>query len=168
MKAIVYTSNSGFTKHYAELLAAETGLSVYELKTARRKLNAGEEIIYLGWLMAGNVKGYREAAKRYRIKAACGVGMACPSDKLVDEIRETHKIADAEVFYLQGGFDMNKLHGVYKFMMKSMAKTLGKSLEAKPDKTAEEVEMLDMYKNGRDMVRPENLSGVIVWYRSQR
>lgn len=168
MKAIVYTSNSGFTKHYAELLAAETGLPVYELKTARRKLNAGEEVIYLGWLMAGNVKGYREAAKRYRVRAVCGVGMARPSDKIIDEMREKHQIADAEAFYLQGGFDMEKLHGLYKFMMKTMAKTIGKTLEAKAEKTDEEAEMLDMYKNGRDMVRPENLSGVIAWYRSQR
>jgi hypothetical protein len=34
MDAIVYTSNSGFTKHYAELLAAETGLAVYSLDEA--------------------------------------------------------------------------------------------------------------------------------------
>lgn len=167
MKAIVFTSNSGFTKRYAELLAAETGLPVYELKKARGKLSAGEEIIYLGWLMAGIVKGYKKAAKRYRVKAVCAVGMARPSDKIIDEIREKHQITDAGVFYLQGGFDMEKLHGVYKFMMKTMAKTIGKELEAKADKTDEEAEMLDMYKNGRDMVRPDNLSEVIAWYRRQ-
>lgn len=167
MKAIVYTSNSGFTKHYAELLAAETGLPIFELKNAAGKLNTGEEIIYMGWLIAGNIKGYKKAAKRYGIKAVCAVGMTRPSDKLISEIRDKHSITDAEVFYLQGGFNMEKLHGVYKLMMKAMAKTISKGLEAKAEKTAEEAEMLDMYKNGSDMVRIENLSGAIEWYRGQ-
>ena len=164
MKAIVYTSNSGFTKHYAELLAQETGLPVYSLKKESKKVPAGSEIIYLGWLMAGIVKGYKKAAKMYTVKAVCAVGMACPTEKYREEIQK--KFSDGlAVFYLQGGFDIKKLHGIYKFMMQSMSKAAGKKLEEKKDKTDEEIIMLDLMKNGGDMVRRENLDEVLTWYR---
>lgn len=58
MKAIVYTSNTGSTARYAELLGHETGLPVYASET--RNLPAGAEIIYLGWIMAGEIKPANE------------------------------------------------------------------------------------------------------------
>jgi hypothetical protein len=167
MKAIVYTSNSGYTKHYAELLSAETGLPVYDLRDAGGKLAKGEEILYLGWLMAGGIKGYKKAAARYSVKAVCAVGMALPSEKYAAETREKNRVT-APFFYLQGGFDMEKLHGLYLFMMKNMQKIMKKKLEAKPDKTADEIEALDFMSNGGDRVRLENLAPVLDWMRGQR
>ena len=29
----------------------------------------GAEIVYLGWIMAGSIKGYAAAARRYRVRA---------------------------------------------------------------------------------------------------
>ena len=75
MNAIIYTTNTGSTEHYAKLLAQKTGLPVYSLAEAKKRVFAGAEVIYLGWIMAGSVKGYAEAAKRYRVRAVCGVGM---------------------------------------------------------------------------------------------
>lgn len=37
-KAIVYTSNTGYTEEYARLLGEETGLPVYSLKDASDSL----------------------------------------------------------------------------------------------------------------------------------
>ena len=76
MDAIVYTSNTGFTEKYAKLLGGKLFLPVYSLEEAKGKLAAGAEIIYLGWLMAGTVKGYKPAVRRYRIRAVGAVGMA--------------------------------------------------------------------------------------------
>ena len=81
MNAIVYTSNTGFTAQYAKLLGEKLGLPVYALDEAEGELATGTEILYLGWLMAGQVKGYKQAAKRYRIAVVCGVGM--PPDAIV-------------------------------------------------------------------------------------
>lgn len=75
MNAIIYTTNTGSTEHYAKLLAQKTGLPVYSLAEAKKRVFAGAEVIYLGWIMAGSVKGYAEAAKRYRVRAVCAVGM---------------------------------------------------------------------------------------------
>ena len=75
MNAIIYTTNTGSTERYARLLAQETGLPAYSLAEAKKRVFAGAEVIYLGWIMAGSVKGYAMAAKRYRVRAICGVGM---------------------------------------------------------------------------------------------
>ena len=72
-EAIVYTSNTGYTAEYARMLGESTGLPVYDLNAAAAQLKPGTEILYLGWLMAGAVKGYKAAAKRYRVCAVCGV-----------------------------------------------------------------------------------------------
>lgn len=63
IKAIVYMSETGHTKKYAELLGERISLPVYELNTAAKELPRGTEIIYLGWLMAGSIKGYKKAWK---------------------------------------------------------------------------------------------------------
>lgn len=164
-EAIVYESNTGFTKKYAELLSKETGLAAYERKEAGAKLKKGTEVIYMGWLMAGSVKGYKQASKKYRVKALAGVGMGSPNDKAVEDIVKKYSIADMPVFYLQGGFDMNKLHGVYRVMMKNMAKIMGSATNKKEVKTDEELLMLEVVANGRDFVRTENLNSIISWIK---
>lgn len=63
MNAIVYTSNTGHIAQYAKLLGEKTGLLVYELSTALKKLEKGTSVIYLGWLFANSVKGYKKAVK---------------------------------------------------------------------------------------------------------
>ena len=58
MDAIIYTTNTGSTGQYAKLLAQETGLPAYSLAEAKKRVFAGAEVVYLGWIMAGSVKGY--------------------------------------------------------------------------------------------------------------
>lgn len=82
MNAIVYTSNSGFTAQYAEMLGAKLSLPVYKLADAPNHIAKGADIIYLGWLMAGVVKGYKKATKLYQIKAVCSVGMGANGSQL--------------------------------------------------------------------------------------
>ncbi len=161
IKAVVYTSNTGYTAEYAKLLSEGTGLALYALDEAAEKLPAGSEIIYLGWLMAGGVMGYRKAAGLFRIKAVCGVGMG-PTGSQLEEVKKTNSLPDGlPLFTLQGGFDMNRLHGVYRFMMKIMKKALGGKLEKKQNRTADEDAMLDMLNNGASYVNAADLAPVI-------
>ena len=131
MNAIIYTTNTGNTEHYAKLLAQITGLPVYSLAEAKKRVFAGAEVIYLGWIMAGSVKGYAEAAKRYRVCAVCAVGMGQTGTQ-ADSVRKKSAVpADIPLFTLQGNFDVKKLHGVYRLMMEIMVKTAGKGLAEK-------------------------------------
>lgn len=167
MDAIIYTSNTGTTKEYAMMLGDKIKLPVYSLEEAGTKVSAGKNIIYLGWIMASEVKGYRKAAAKYHVRAVCGVCMGATGSQ-IKEVREKNAIpADIEVFTLQGGFDINKLHGVYKMMMTVMRKTAGKGLAEKKDRTTEEDQMLDMMMNGRSFVREENMKAVLEWYQAR-
>ena len=160
---ILYTSNTGFTAQYAALLSEQTGLPCFSLKAAGH-IQPGTPILYLGWLMAGNVQGYKEAAKKYTICAVCGVGMGAKGSQIAD-VRKTNALPDEmPVFVLQGGFDRKRLHGIYKLMMTVMKITVGKSLARKPDRTPDEDTMLDLLENGGSRVSPENLSSVLDWY----
>ena len=124
------------------------------------------EIIYLGWIMAGGIKGYKEAAKKYKMCAVCGVGMGQTGTQL-KEIRDKNAIPqNVQLFTLQGNFDVKKLHGVYRFMMNVMVKTAGKELAAKTDRTPEEDDMLDMMANGDGRVSVQNLNAIVEWYKS--
>ena len=168
MNAIIYTTNTGSTRHYAKLLGRETGLPVYSSAEAKKTLSAGASVIYLGWIMAGSVKGYAAAARRYRIEAVCGVGMGRTGTQ-EDSVRQKTAVpAGIPVFTLQGNFDVKQLHGVYRPMMEIMVKTAGKALAEKTDRTPEEDDMLDMMRHGSERVKPENLKAVLDWYSARK
>lgn len=166
MKAIIYISNTGSTAEYAKLLGKELNLPVHSLQQAKNNVPAGSEIIYLGWIMAGGIKGYKEAARKYKVCAVCGVGMGQTGTQL-KEVRDKNSIPQRiPLFTLQGNFDVKKLHGLYRFMMNVMVKTAGKSLAAKTDRTPQEDDMLDMMVNNGKRVSAQNLGAVVEWYKS--
>lgn len=102
MKAIIYTTNTGSTAQYAKMLAEQTGVPAFSMEEAKSKVEAGSEIIYLGWIMAAQVKGYKVAAKKYKIKAVCAVGMERTGTR-TEQIREKTSVPVAiPLFTLQG------------------------------------------------------------------
>lgn len=165
IEAIVYTSNTGYTRQYAQLLAQETSLPLYALADAQKALPAGSTVVYLGWLMAGKVQGYAQASGQFSVQALCGVGMGATGSQLED-VRKANTIPETlPVFTLQGGFDRSRLKGVYKLMMSVIANTMAKKLAQKPDRTPDEDDMLDLFQKGGSRVRVENLAGVLSWFR---
>ena len=165
MKAIIYTTNTGSTAQYAKMLAEQTGLPAFSMEEAKSKVEAGSEIIYLGWIMAAQVKGYKAAAKKYKIKAVCAVGMERTGTR-TEQIREKTSVPVAiPLFALQGNFDVKKLRGIYRLMMNLMVKMITKKLGAKTDRTQQENEMLEIMLHGGEKVCTENLGEVINWYK---
>lgn len=166
MKAIVYTSHTGHTARYAALLSKRTGLPALSLTEAKKTLHRGDEVFYLGWLMAGGVKGYRTAKKLFALRGVAAVGMtAAPNGFLWDRTQKSGGTVDAaRIFYLRGGYDGEKLRGLYRMMMKTMEKSVVKNLAAKKDRTAEEDAMLSLFCHGGDYVREENLDEILGWF----
>ena len=151
--AIVYVSNTGYTAAYAGLLGKQTGLPVYPLAEAEKALPKGERILFLGWLMAGFLRGYRKAARRFRIQAAYGVGLGDTGSQ-VETVRRTNRIpAGTALYTLQGGMDHARLTGVYK----SMINTLIRTMSAKKNRTPDEDRMLELLIQGGCYVSEENL-----------
>ena len=165
IQAIVYTSNTGSTERYAKMLGHELELPVYSLDEAKKALKGGQEIIYLGWIMAGTVQGYREAEKHYQIAMVCAVGME-PAGTRLREIREKNQIPETvQLYTLQGGYLIHKLRGVHKLMMLMVTSTAGKALAEKIDRTPEEDDLLALMQNGGSRVSMEQLAAPIRWYQ---
>ena len=55
-EAIVFTSQTGFTRQYAHMLGQMLSLPVYSLEEAVSKLPGGHHILYLGWVHASHVR----------------------------------------------------------------------------------------------------------------
>lgn len=167
ISAIVYTSATGSTAQYAQLLARKTGLPACTLREARGRLPAGAEIVYLGWVMANGVKGYADAAKRYRVRMVCAVGMAVTGTQL-DEVRKASSIPeDTALFTLQGGYHPEKLPGGYRLMMRMMRGVLIRQIAGKPERTPADEDMIDLLQHGGDRVSEANLAQPLAWLDTQ-
>ena len=162
---ILYKSNSGYTEQYAKLLGRKLDIPAYSIDRAP-DCHDGKDVIFMGWLMAGSIVGYKKAAKKYNVKCVCGVGMSPPAPELVTGFREKLAIPQGTaVFYLQGGFDINKLKGPFKLIMKVKNKDIAANLQAKAELSAEEQATLNMTQTGDSCVSEQNLAEVLAWYK---
>ena len=76
MMVIVYRSNTGFTREYAEMLGKAEHMKVCPLSEAQGKVGPGESVFFMGPLMAGHITGIDRAVKQFAVKGVCGVGMS--------------------------------------------------------------------------------------------
>lgn len=158
--AIVYTSKTGFTRQYAQLLGKRLGLPVYSLEDALYGLDQGSHILYLGWIHASAIRDYRKASKSFTLCAVCGVGL-CDTGTLTDQVRKVTAIpASIPLFTLQGGFDRSKLKGLDKLMISMLVK----GLSAQEKRSEQDERMLALLQTDGNYVSPENLKGVLDWY----
>lgn len=169
MKAIVYTSNTGFTRKYAQLLSEALGIPAYNagLGEDRKSISKSDEIIYMGWISANKIEGLKKAFKRYRVRAVCPCGISEPADSVVNDLINKNSIpADVPVFYLRGGMDFSRLTGMQQKMLTMFAGVLKKTAmtqtdQAEAKKAAELVKILD---RGADFTDKMKLRPIISWY----
>jgi len=158
MKTIViYNSQTGFTKRYAEWIAEAAGADCLELSAAKKKdLAAYDAIIFGGWACAGNIsklswfKGNIDRWAGKKLIAFC-VG-ASPIDNPEIDIALKRNLNESEykkvkIFYCPGGLNYEKMSTPSKLMMKMFVKTL----KAKKDKTEAEEIMVKMISSSYDI-----------------
>ena len=162
--AIVYTSGTGHTRQYALLLSEQIGLPACSLEEAGSQLSGGSPVIYLGWLHASHVKGCSKAAKRFALCAVCGVGL-CDTGTLTDQVRKATSIPEGiPLFTLQGGIDRSRLKGMDKLMISMLTK----GLASQKHRPAQDERMLELLSKDENYVSPENLAGLLQWYREEQ
>ncbi len=157
---IVYETNTGSSKKYAEMLSEKTGFECLSLSKAVKEFAPDEEIIFFGWVMAGTVQGLQKAREVFSdIKAICPVGLS-KGEKNDAELREKNSV-DCPMFPLQGNFHIDELKGMYKMMMGMMLKMLKSKLKENPQPDADK--FITAIENGIDCVNEENLADIIEW-----
>lgn len=155
MATIIYCSNAGSAKRYAELLSEKTGIPCVDIKNMSR-VSADEEIIFISWIMAGAIQGINEVREVFgSIKAICGVGMM-KSEKATEDTKAKNAVTEP-YFFLTGDFDINKLTGMYKMMMGMMLRMMKSKLKEEENGA----EMLSLLENGIKGFDEKELDAVI-------
>ncbi len=158
MTVIVYVSNTGSAKSYAEMLSEKTGYPFFDFADAH-KVPEDAEVIFIGWVMAGTVQGLKEARDLFSIRAVCPVGMM-KSEKQDAELKSKNEITEP-MFTLMGNFHIDNLKGMYKMMMNMMLKLMKSKL--KENDVPDGQKAVEALEKGVDCVSEEQLSEIIEW-----
>lgn len=158
MKTIViYNSQTGFTKRYAEWIAEAAGADCLELSVAKKKdLAAYEAIIFGSWACAGGIskinwfKGNIDKWEGKKLIAFCVGASPIDSPQIESVLKKNFNESEqkkVKTFYCPGGFNYEKMSASSKLMMKMFIKML----KAKKDKTKEEQAMIKMISSSYDI-----------------
>lgn len=158
MKTIViYNSQTGFTKRYAEWIAEATGADCLELSAAKRKnMDAYEAIIFGGWACAGSIsklnwfKSNIEKWPDKKLIAFCVGGSPIENPEIEPALKQNFKESELKkinIFYCPGGFNYEKMSVTSRLMMKMFIKML----KSKKDKTHKEEEMIKLISTSYDI-----------------
>lgn len=143
---VIYTSQTGFTKRYAEWISEELNADIYDLKDVKKKTNdffeTYEAIIYAGWCMAGmvvKVKWFFERAAHWKNKklSIVAVGASPNENPEVDEFLN-NLLTDEQrplikAFYCQGGINYDKMKFPSRTAMKMFANSLKNNKKSSED-----------------------------------
>ena len=160
---IVYNSKTGFTQQYAQMLAKAQGLRALPLDQARQELEAGAEILFMGWLMAGHISGIDQAVRRWKVTCAVGVGMSPAGKEVLTTLSKANFVPNAPLFYLQGGWAPKKVGWFQRRMVGMVTRGIRKQLQAKSKRTEQEQQMLDLLIRGGSCVEFRNLKPIQQW-----
>ncbi len=166
MKAdsIVYTSLTGHTKQYAQMLGQMLELPVYSLNEVGSNTPCGNNVIYFGWIRASHVNGFKKASRRFNILAVCGVGL-CDTGTMLDEVRKATAIPNSiPLFTLQGGIDRTALKGINRLLISMLTR----GLSDQKQRSAQDERILELLTSDADYVCSENLNNVTVYIRMQQ
>ena len=168
-RLIIYGSQYGTTKRYAEKMSEMTGIPLINYERIK-DLSEYDTIIHFGGLYAGGVKGLKSTIKALPENARLiivTVGLADVTDKdNTDHIKQSigRQISKeiyekASIFHLRGGIDYQKLN----FKHKTLMTLLYNKVKNLPDekKTAEDIAMIETFNQKVDFVDFNSLKPII-------
>lgn len=166
---IIYASHYGTSKCYAQKLSEMTGIPVISYEDIK-DLSEYEEIIHLGGLYAGGVKGLKNTIKALPQNGKLIIVTVGLADVSIKENTDHIKMAvrqqvpqsildRIEILHLRGGIDYSRLSFLHKTMMSFVYKKVRNTSEEQ--KTAEVRELIETYNQKVDFVDFDSLNTVI-------
>ena len=158
MKTIViYNSQTGFTKRYAEWIAKAAGADCLALSKAKKKeLTEYDAIIFGSWACAGSISKISWLKRNIdhwadkKLIAFCVGASPIDAPEIKSALQQNFnepELKKVNVFYCPGGFNYEKMSAASKFMMKIFIK----ALKAKKDQSEEDREMIRMISSSYDI-----------------
>lgn len=156
---VVYQSNTGFTKQYAEWIATELCCEIKSLSEFKKTDNfLTDFLIYGGWICADSIKGIAEIQKFGRKPdVVFAVGAAPQNDEKDKMLSIKNHLETIPFFYFQGGIRFEKL----SLTQKSMLKMYEASLKRNVNKTNTEIEIEKALAHSYDLAKREAIFPMI-------
>ena len=166
---VIYNSQTGFTRRYAQWISETLKCECVELSDAN-KVNFEQygTIIFGGWACAGGVskiKWFKSNIKKWndkRLAVYCVGGSPIENPEIEVAMKtwfseEEHQRVKS--FYCPGGFNYEKMSASSKLMMKMF---IG-ALKAKKDKTEEDKIQIEMISKSYDISDRKYIEPIVTW-----
>lgn len=167
--AVIYNSQTGFTRRYAQWIAEAAGAECLELSAAKKRDLAGYgAIVFGGWARAGGIAGLDWFKARMgqwagkKLAVFCVGGSPIDSPEVEPALRRNFSPSEWDrlrVFYCPGGFNYEKMPLASKLMMKVYIK----ALKGKKDQTEAEREMVKMISSSYDISDKKYIEPILNW-----
>lgn len=169
---VIYTSQTGFTKRYAEWIAARTQADILTIDEAKKKKEdffaSYNAILYGGWAMAGGIVSgnwFLSKAENWRGKklAVFCVG-ATPNgakevDEALDKLLTSQQKEYISAFYCQGGLSYENMKLPSKLAMKAFASMV----RNKKNPTQQEKQMGEMISHSYDIADEKYIEPIVAF-----
>ena len=170
---IIYHSETGFTKRYAEWIAQALSCDCMEFKKAdKQNFDAYETIIYGGWAMGGSVSKIKWFKKNMTKWEGKRLALFCVGASPIEnpEIAEAMKkwftpeeSGKVSTFYCPGGLNYEKMTAQYRMMMKMFIKML----KGKKDKAEADLKQIEMISSSYDISDRKYIEPIVEWANSE-
>ena len=154
MVVIVYETQGGTSKRYAEWLSERLGAKCMPAKDFQDDTDA--PIIYVGWRSGPMIVGLKDFPCKDRIKAVVCVALERYDDKAMETISKKNEIDN--IFYVRGGMDRSKLSFGQRLLL---AVVSIKMLFF--NRSPEDREVRRVMDRGGDLSSPDQLDAVTEW-----
>ena len=152
MKTIViYNTQTGFTKQYAEYIAQKLGCLCWPMRGLYSQILEDYDLVIFGsWVMGGALNHLPRMHQlcRNRPMVVFGVGSTSESEGL-DELLISHNhLENTPFFYFRGGLRLEQLPIHHRMMLRSVQKALARKKNPQP----QEAEMAQLLQSSFDRV----------------
>ncbi len=173
MKTIViYNSQTGFTKRYAQWIAEKTNADCVEFSKAKKTdFDGYDAIVFGGWAVAGSIsklKWFKKNINKWNDKklAVFCVGASPSENPEIEEALPKNFTAEelkvVRWFYLPGGLDYEKMPAKSRVMMKMFVS----ALKAKKDKTQDDLNQIRIMSSSYDISDIKYIEPIIDYLNS--
>ena len=128
---VVYTSETGFTKTYANWIAGELNVECVELSDY--VINKNDIVIYGGWIYGGTIVDLYKVADKVKELIVFAVGSLPYNEEVVEDIIYKNNLDDIPFFYMESGIRFERLNSLKQMALEF--ERVNAEIKADEDKT---------------------------------
>lgn len=159
--AVVYNSETGFTRRYAKWISDKLGCACLPSKGATaEQLKRYALVIYGGWVQGGVITGWNDIRPRLRGKAIVfAVGAMPASAETTAYLSGRNELGSVPLYYYEGGMNFFALKPGRKKALEMYRGILGNLPEER--QTPSQAFFLKQYGQSFDHADPERAAGLV-------